>query len=63
MGEIANGIIDGLACSWCGIYFEKEHGFPVICRSCFKDWKKLNHAGKKQLINMTGFQVAFEKES
>jgi len=34
MGEFADDMIDGLCCSWCGIYFEKEHGYPVICNDC-----------------------------
>ena len=34
MGEIADDMIDGASCSWCGIYFVKEHGYPVVCKSC-----------------------------
>lgn len=37
MGEIANDMIDGGSCSWCGTYFEEEHGYPVVCKSCSKD--------------------------
>lgn len=29
-------MIDGLACSGCGIYFEQEHGHPVLCKDCKK---------------------------
>ena len=38
MGEIANDMISGLACSDCGIYFEEEHGYPVLCDDCHKTW-------------------------
>lgn len=34
MGEMADDLIDGAACSWCGMYFEKEHGYPVVCDGC-----------------------------
>lgn len=39
MGEIAEDTIYGFCCSVCGVYFEDEHGFPVLCKSCFKDDK------------------------
>jgi len=37
MGEIADDIINGKQCSFCGICFEEEHGFPVACDSCWKE--------------------------
>lgn len=37
MGELANDMVDGLSCSWCGVYFEESHGYPVVCKSCSKD--------------------------
>lgn len=37
MGEIADDMISGFSCSGCGVYFEEEHGFPVLCEDCFKD--------------------------
>jgi hypothetical protein len=37
MGEIAEDTIDGFKCSWCGVYFEKENGFPVACDSCWEE--------------------------
>lgn len=27
---------EGIVCSWCGTYFEKEHGYPVLCSYCFR---------------------------
>lgn len=26
---------EGLMCSGCGVYFEKAHGYPVLCRACW----------------------------
>lgn len=42
MGEIAEDMIDGLACQCCGCYFVKngelyEHGYPVTCWDCWDD--------------------------
>ncbi len=37
MGQIANDMIDGLSCQWCGIYFEEENGFPVLCDDCWNE--------------------------
>ncbi len=37
MGEISDDIINGLSCSWCGIYFKEEHGYPVLCKDCQED--------------------------
>ncbi len=37
MGEVADDMIDGLSCSDCGVYFEQEHGHPVLCSDCFND--------------------------
>lgn len=37
MGELAEDMLDGLMCSWCGVYFIKPHGHPVVCKSCAKD--------------------------
>ena len=37
MGEMADDIIDGLACSSCGLYFVSDHGYPVMCAYCFEE--------------------------
>lgn len=36
MGQIADDIHRGFQCTGCGICFEKEHGFPVLCNDCKK---------------------------
>jgi len=37
MSETVNDIVNGLACACCGVYFEREHGYPVVCRSCYDE--------------------------
>lgn len=34
MGEVADDMINGRCCQWCNEYFEKEHGYPVVCKAC-----------------------------
>jgi len=44
VGEIAEDIVDGTCCTYCGMYFQDPedpekvytHGFPVACKSCFR---------------------------
>lgn len=63
MGEVADDLIDGNACSYCGIYFIEEHGFPVVCIPCYKTWKRENKKGKKKFMAITGLQVATIEEA
>ena len=37
MGEIAEAMINGEMCSWCGVYFEQANEFPVLCEDCFQE--------------------------
>ena len=37
MGQLADDMIEGYSCSLCGVYFEEEHGHPVVCQSCWND--------------------------
>ncbi len=37
MGQAADDMTEGFACSWCGTYFSSEHGYPVLCKDCFKE--------------------------
>ncbi len=34
--SVADDMIDGLNCSHCGLFFAQEHGYPVLCESCFR---------------------------
>jgi hypothetical protein len=61
MGVIADDMINGFMCSWCGICFEEEHGYPVLCRGCYKDWLDDGHT-KKELLKEHGIQPAINKE-
>ena len=36
MGEIAEAMIEGAMCSWCGVVFEEAHGHPVLCEDCYE---------------------------
>lgn len=49
MGEIADDMINGFCCSYCGIYFEEEHGFPVLCKSCYEKTAGIQKAYIKEL--------------
>lgn len=35
--SIHDDIVSGFQCSHCGVCFEDEHGYPVLCESCFKE--------------------------
>lgn len=60
MGEMADDLVDGTTCSWCGAFFVDEngniytHGYPVVCKQCFHTaTKKEQHQARKD-----GLQVA-----
>lgn len=61
MGELAEDKIYGFSCSWCGVYFEAEHGFPVLCISC---WDKAidKHKSDKVILHNFGLQKAIHGE-
>jgi len=35
MGQIAEDMTEGRCCQICGVYFEEEHGYPVLCETCY----------------------------
>ena len=39
--SVAEDVLTGLQCSHCGVCFEEESGFPVLCESCYKEQKRL----------------------
>ena len=53
MGEMADMIIDGGMCEWCGVVFREDYGYPVLCPDCW------NNATLKE---REGHQKAFRKE-
>ena len=54
MGEIADDLINGACCSNCNQYFVSEHGYPVLCKSCWENADKHERQG---------FQCATAKEA
>lgn len=55
MGELASDAADGALCSWCGVYFNGAHGYPVVCQSCAKD------STPRELTKL-GLQIATRSE-
>lgn len=55
MGEIADDMVKGLCCSFCGVYFKTEHGYLVLCSDC---WKYATPGERRE----TGLQEATEPE-
>ena len=37
MGLLADDKINGDSCEWCGVYFKRAHGHPVVCNSCWEN--------------------------
>lgn len=59
--SLAKDKINGLSCSWCGVYFEKEHGYPVLCHDCWNDAIK-KHKNPKVIEHNFGLQKAIHRE-
>ena len=39
MGEIADGIVEGMFCGWCGCFLNEDPpGFPMLCEDCSEDY-------------------------
>lgn len=45
MGEMADDMVEGRCCSHCGVYFEDEHGYPVLCKDCYDEETPKERAG------------------
>ena len=53
--SIAEDMVDGDCCSWCGVFFELNgdayrHGSPLVCQDCFKQYRKEDRCGKQSAI-------------
>lgn len=35
--SVADEKVNGESCEFCGIEFRKAHGYPVVCKGCWKD--------------------------
>ena len=53
MSELTNDILTEFQCSGCGVCFEGEHGFPVLCHEC---WRRFTPPQRR------AYQRATEKE-
>jgi hypothetical protein len=59
MGQVADDMIRGLACSSCGMFFVDgkndpvEHGYPVLCRDCWEELKPHERKGQQKAIYAT----------
>ena len=44
MGEIADMMLDGTLCEWCGEYIDDggDAGYPRLCGACAEDKKRLD---------------------
>jgi hypothetical protein len=41
MGEIADWLLEGGGCEWCGVYLEGDAGgYPRLCGGCAEDARK-----------------------
>ena len=54
MGEIADMIIDGGMCEWCGACFRQDHGYPVVCWDCWKDATNEERKGHQRALQKDG---------
>jgi len=51
MGDVADMMLDGTLCQECGVFVnEVPLGYPISCRGCKIDAKKLN-TGKRKSSN------------
>lgn len=61
MGDIAGMTVNGEMCSWCGTYFTRPHGYPVICKSCAFD-HGVDDVPSEDLVEVEGVQHAIYPE-
>jgi len=40
MGEIADMIIEGDMCEWCGVWLEDDLPYPHLCPECERERKR-----------------------
>jgi len=53
MGDIADSIIDGVLCEWCGEYIGNAVGYPRKCSSCKSEEKARNKKRSKGKRNQS----------
>jgi hypothetical protein len=55
MGEIADWLIGGGGCEWCGEFIGGEEGYPRLCSWCAKEAKEDGY--KVRSDGLGGFQI------
>lgn len=63
MGQIAEDALSGFTCSGCGIFFIKEHGFPVLCTACTQEIPKKDRLYPQATLKEFGNATETEKKA
>lgn len=45
MGDIADSMLEGEICSWCGLELDTPMGVPALCHACWADASKQDREG------------------
>ena len=45
MGDVSDAITEGERCALCGVFFMREHGFPVLCGWCWRNTPRIEREG------------------
>jgi len=56
MGQIAEDIIEGGQCEWCGVCFP-YHGHPVLCEDCWNNATKEEREGHTKATNEEYYKI------
>ena len=60
MGEIADWLLQGGGCEWCGEHIGEEEGYPRLCRGCADD--ALDKGYRVQADGLGGFQITSQPQ-
>lgn len=60
MGEIADWLMQGGGCEWCGEHIGYEEGYPRLCRGCADN--ALNEGYRVRCDGLGGFQITGRPE-
>ncbi len=53
MGEIAEMMLDGTMCQWCGEFIDDPMGFPTVCAGCQQGEGVDQHGNKPEPAKRT----------
>ena len=48
MGEIAEMMLNGEMCQWCGEFMDNPQGFPSVCAACLAADRKRKKTAKAE---------------